>query len=321
MKTILVTGAAGFIGSHVADRLLRDGSQVIAIDNFSDYYNPLFKEENIAAQKNNPNYHLYRCDFTRLEDLRRIFQTHSVDAIIHLGAQAGVRYSLQHPLQTQHINITGTTNVFECAREFAIPHVIFASSSSVYGNQDKTPFSEDDNVDHPISPYAASKKACELLAFTYHHLYNITVIGLRLFNVYGERGRPDMSPFLFADAFYHHKEITRFGDGSMQRDFTYVGDIVEGIVRCLTLDRGYEIINLGNAHPVAVSEFIARMESLTGKTARIIEKPIPPGDVRRTFADTRKAMRLLEWQPTTSLEEGLSAFLTWFQQHRLTSQR
>ncbi|HLD21324.1 MAG TPA: GDP-mannose 4,6-dehydratase [Patescibacteria group bacterium] len=316
---ILLTGAAGFIGSHTADKLLELGHSVIAVDNFCDYYNPQFKEENVAHHFTNatPHYTLIRADITDLVAMRAIFQDHSIDCIIHLAAQAGVRISIQKPLLAQKVNIEGTYNLFELAREFNIQQVIFASSSSVYGNQQKTPFSENDPVDHPISPYAATKKACELIAYTYHHLYQMNCVGLRFFTVYGERGRPDMSPYLFADAILHEKPIRKFGDGSTQRDYTYINDIVSGILACIEKPLGYEIINLGNSHTVTLNEYIETFERVIGKKAIIDQQPLQPGDVNKTFADTRKAKQLLNWQPTTSLEQGLTKFLTWFEKYRI----
>ncbi len=314
---ILVTGAAGFIGSHVVDGLLENGHRVVAVDNFSDYYNPEFKRQNVASASGNDQYTLIEADITDVLAMRQLFQAHKIQMVFHLAAQAGVRISIKKPLLCQKNNVEGTYLLFELAREFGVQDIVFASSSSVYGNQEKTPFSEDDSVDHPISPYAASKKACELIAYTYHHLYHMNMIGLRFFTVYGERGRPDMSPYLFADAILHDRPITRFGDGSMQRDFTYIDDIVSGVVACTERKLGYEIINLGNAHPVTLNEYIATFERVTGKKAIIEEKPVPLGDVRRTAADVRKAKRLLGWEPTTSLEVGLTKFVHWFKANRM----
>lgn len=325
---ILLTGAAGFIGSHVADKLLQKGAAVLAVDNFSPYYNPQFKENNVAPNLSNPNYQLFKTDITNFDELRTIFQKNRIDLIIHLAAQTGVRISIQKPLLAQKVNIESTYNIFELAREFKVRDVIFASSSSVYGNQQKIPFSETDNVDNPISPYAATKKACELIAYTYHHLYQMNCVGLRFFTAYGERGRPDMSPYIFMNAILHDQPIPRFGDGTMQRDFTYIDDIVDGVWRCVELCKTslpvsatskpfFEIINLGNAHPVSLNEYIATFEKVTGKNARIEERPRPAGDVDKTFADTSKARRLLGWQPTTTLEQGLTKFYHWFKQNRL----
>lgn len=314
--TILLTGAAGFIGSHVADKLIDAGETVLAVDNFCDYYNPAFKEENVAHHAKNPNYRLFRVDITDYDGMRKIFLQHHVDIIIHLAAQAGVRISIQKPLHAQKVNIEGTYTIFELAREFGVRDVIYASSSSVYGNQEKAPFSEDDNVDTPISPYAATKKANELIAYTYHHLYDMNCIGLRFFTVYGERGRPDMSPYLFADMILNEKPLRRYGDGSMERDFTYIDDIVNGVIACIGKPLGYEVINLGNNNCVTLNDYIGAFEHVTGKKAIIDEHPEQPGDVRKTYASIDKAKRLLGWEPTTNLDQGLKKFMSWFKENR-----
>lgn len=314
---ILVTGAAGFIGSHLTDRLLDLGHDVIGIDNFNDYYNPLYKEDNIAAALTHPRFTLHRVDICDIDEMERIMNEQPIDTVIHLAAQAGVRISIQQPLRAHKNNVEGTLVIFETARKAGIRDIIFASSSSVYGNQPTAPFSETLNVDNPISPYAATKKANELLAYTYHHLYNMHMTGLRFFTVYGERGRPDMSPYLFADALLHEKPIKKFGNGTSLRDFTYVDDIVSGIIACIQKNLGYEIFNLGNSQPVTLNDYIATFERVTGKTAIIDQLPMQPGDVFMTAADTSKAQRLLDWQPTTSLEEGLTRFVKWFKIHRI----
>ncbi|MFH1426577.1 MAG: GDP-mannose 4,6-dehydratase [Candidatus Kerfeldbacteria bacterium] len=316
---VLVTGAAGFIGSHVADRLINLDHTVIAVDNFSDYYNPAFKEYNIAHHLDNPRYLLSRTDITDLDELRKLFLNNDIDVIIHLAAQAGVRVSIEHPLTAQKVNIEGTYNLLELAKEFGVHDFIFASSSSVYGNQEKTPFSESDPVDHPISPYAASKKSCELIAYTYHHLYGMNCIGLRFFTVYGERGRPDMSPYLFADMVLNGKPVRRYGDGSMERDFTYIDDIADGVIACIGKKLSYEIINLGNSNSVTLNDYIAMFEKVCDKKAVIEEHPLQPGDVKKTFADVSKAKKLLGWEPTTDLEAGLTKFIAWYKKQRQNS--
>lgn len=314
---ILVTGAAGFIGSHLTDRLLELGHEVIGIDNFNDYYNPLYKEENVAQALKNPQFTLHRVDICDQAEIDRIMQEQKIDTVIHLAAQAGVRISIQQPMRAHKNNVEGTLVIFESARQAGITDVIFASSSSVYGNQPTAPFSETLNVDNPISPYAATKKANELLAYTYNHLYKINMTGLRFFTVYGERGRPDMSPYLFADAILHDRPISKFGDGTSLRDFTYVADIVSGIIACIQKNLGYQIFNLGNSQPVTLNEYIATFERVTGKKALIDQKPMQPGDVFMTAADTSKAQSMLGWKPTTSLEEGLTQFIKWFKIHRV----
>ncbi|MCW1930182.1 MAG: GDP-mannose 4,6-dehydratase [Candidatus Kerfeldbacteria bacterium] len=314
---ILVTGVAGFIGSHLTDRLLELGHEVIGIDNFNDYYNPLYKEENIATALKHPKFTLHRVDICDQAEVERIVQTQHIDTVIHLAAQAGVRISIQQPMRAYKNNVEGTLVVFEAARKAGIHDIIYASSSSVYGNQPTAPFSETLNVDNPISPYAATKKANELLAHTYHHLYKMNMTGLRFFTVYGERGRPDMSPYLFADAIVHDRPIAKFGDGTSLRDFTYVADIVSGIVACMQKNLGYQIFNLGNSQPITLNAYIATFERVTAKKALIDQKPMQPGDVFMTAADTAKAQSMLGWHPTTSLEQGLTRFIQWFKIHRL----
>ncbi|PIW36734.1 MAG: hypothetical protein COW24_03555 [Candidatus Kerfeldbacteria bacterium CG15_BIG_FIL_POST_REV_8_21_14_020_45_12] len=313
---VLLTGAAGFIGSHVADLLIKQGHSVIAVDNFNDYYNPDFKEDNVSHLIGHEAYQLVRADITNEASMRAVFSEHKPDAIIHLAAQAGVRISIQEPLRAATNNITATYILLELAHEFGVKDFVFASSSSVYGNQEKTPFSESDPVDLPISPYAATKKACELIAYTYHHLYKMNCVGLRFFTVYGERGRPDMSPYIFADAIINDKPLRRYGDGSMERDFTYIDDIASGVVACLGKDLGYAIINLGNSNSVTLRDYIATFEKILGKSAIIDEQPLQPGDVFKTYADVSQAKALLNWEPTTDLETGLTKFLTWFKENR-----
>ncbi len=317
-RTILVTGAAGFIGSNVIDRLLERGDTVVAVDNFTDYYDVSFKEENIAEHTTHPNYTLYRTDITDMAGMAAIFAAHTFDTVLHLAAQAGVRSSIIDPITFVNVNVSGTTILFELCQKNAVPHVVFASSSSVYGNQEKIPFSEDDSVTAPISPYAASKKSAELIAYTFHHLYGMHMTGLRFFTVYGQRGRPDMSPYLFADAILHDRPITQFGDGSTRRDYTYIDDIANGILAAIEHPLGFEIINLGNSSTISLQEYIELFEQVIGKKAKIIREPEKPGDVKKTYADIRKARELLAWQPTTTLEEGLPQFIEWFKKHRYT---
>ncbi len=315
-RTVLVTGAAGFIGSHVVDRLLSFGHSVVAVDNFTDYYNREFKEQNIQEHLKNSDYTLYRDDITDMAAMERIFNAHTFDVMIHLAAQAGVRSSIIDPITFVDVNVRGTTILFELCQAKNVGQIIFASSSSVYGNQEKIPFSEDDSVTTPISPYAASKKSAELIAYTFHHLYGMHMTGLRFFTVYGERGRPDMSPYLFADAILHGRPIKQFGDGSTRRDYTYIEDVVNGIMAAMEHPLGFEIINLGNSRHISLQEYIELFEKIIGKKAQIIREPEKPGDVQKTFADIRKARELLAWQPTTTIEEGLEKFIEWFKKHR-----
>ena len=313
---ILLTGAAGFIGSHTADKLLELGHTVIGVDNFCEYYPSRFKEGNVAHHKETENHHLYRADITDYDALAKIFASHKIDTVIHLAAQAGVRISIQDPLLAQKVNVIGTGNIFELAKENDVKEVIYASSSSVYGNHDKIPFSEADPLERPISPYAATKKSNELMAYTYHHFYKMHMVGLRFFTVYGERGRPDMSPYIFANAIINEKPLRRFGDGSSRRDFTYVDDIVAGIIACVGSQLGYEVINLGNSQSVSLQEYIETFERVIGTKAIIKEEPMQLGDVKVTYADTSKAKNLLGWQPTTDLETGLTKFVEWFKKER-----
>lgn len=313
---ILLTGGAGFIGSHTLDALVSEGYSVAVIDDFNDYYSPAFKEENIEPHKNNPRVSIYRGSITDQNFLAKIFSKENFDAVIHLAARAGVRPSIANPKLYQEVNVGGTENLLECCREQGIKKFIFASSSSVYGNQTKVPFSETDSV-QPISPYAETKKSMELLAQSFHLLYGMQCIGLRFFTVYGERGRPDMAPYLFTEKILRGQEIQKFGDGTTKRDYTYISDILSGILGCLTLSAGYEIINLGNNQPVSLNDFIALLEKITGKKALIKKMPMQPGDVNLTFADITKAKQLLGWQPTTSLEQGLRRFVSWYVANRL----
>lgn len=314
---ILVTGAAGFIGSHVTDKLLALGHTVVGLDNFNDYYNPEFKEFNISHLKDNDSFSLVRADITDQPAMKDLFDEHEFESVIHLAAQAGVRISLEKPVDCQNVNVMGTGVLLEEARQHGIDEFIYASSSSVYGNQEKTPFSESDPVDHPVSIYAATKKANELMAFTYHDAFGMNTVGLRFFTVYGERGRPDMSPYLFADFIINEKPLRRYGDGSMRRDFTYVDDIANGVVACVGKKLGYEVINLGNSGSVSLNEYIETFEDIIGKKAVIDEHPVPPGDVFQTFADVSKAKELLDWEPKTDLRTGLTKFVTWFKEHRV----
>ncbi|MBN1386566.1 GDP-mannose 4,6-dehydratase [Candidatus Woesearchaeota archaeon] len=316
MKTILVTGGAGFIGSHVCDALISRGDKVVCIDNFNDYYDPSFKHENIQHNIGKKNFVLVKGDFTEHDLLRGIFVEHKIDVICHLGARAGVRPSIEQPLLYEEVNVKGTLNLLECAREFSVKHFVFASSSSVYGDRDKVPFSETDNVEHPISPYAATKRTGELMCYTYHHLYGIKCTCLRFFTVYGPRGRPDMAPYKFVQWVTEGKELTMFGDGSTKRDYTYIADIVSGVVACIDKQFDYEIINLGNNNPVSLKEFISIVENLVGKKAIIKKMPMQPGDVSMTYADVSKAGKLLGYKPTTSFAEGMKKFVEWYRSNR-----
>ncbi len=309
---VLVTGGAGFIGSHLCDALLQRGDQVVCLDNFNDYYSPSRKKQNIVHHQHNPNFKLYYLDIKNKTKLKEVFIHEHIDKIIHIAAKAGVRHSLQFPQEFQADNNLATMNLLELAKDFKIQNFIFASSSSVYGNNQKTPFSEEDKVDFPISPYAATKKSCELMIHTFSHIHKLNTTCLRFFTVYGPRGRPDMAPYKFTKLIFEGQPIQRYGDGSTARDYTYIGDIVEGIISALDKNFRFEIINLGNSTPIKLNEFITTLENHIGKEAQIIEKPIPPGDVMITYADISKAQRLLNYQPKVSLNEGLKKFVDWY---------
>ncbi|MFC1722668.1 GDP-mannose 4,6-dehydratase [Nanoarchaeota archaeon] len=312
---ILVTGGAGFIGSHTSDRLIARGDTVICVDNFNDYYDPKVKESNISQHKDNPNFILHRADITNIDNLRKIFWKEQPDKVIHLAARAGVRPSISNPLLYEKVNIKGTLNLLELAKEHKIKNFVYASSSSVYGGNKKVPFEETDRVDNPVSPYAATKKACELMCHAYHHLYKLNISCLRFFTVYGPRGRPDMAPYLFTKWILEGRPIKRFGDGSSKRDYTYIADIVQGIVAALDRNSKFEIFNIGNNQIVELNQLITTIEKIVGKKANIEQHPEQPGDVPITYADITKAKQLLKYQPTTSIEEGFKKFYDWYKEN------
>jgi UDP-glucuronate 4-epimerase len=307
---VLVTGAAGFIGSHLCERLLGDGCQVLGVDNFDDFYDPQIKRRNIAGCLENENFELFEAD---IRDRAAMGDSlgRGVDMIVHLAAKAGVRPSIDQPLLYADVNINGTGILLEAAKEQKIGKFIFASSSSVYGNNEKVPFSEDDNVDFPISPYAATKKACELICHTYHHLYGMSITCLRYFTVYGPRQRPDLAIHKFARLIEEGKPISIYGDGTMSRDFTYIDDIIDGTVAAMEQCFGFNIYNLGESSPITVNELVVEIEKALGKKA-IKEYVSPqPGDVERTYADVTKASRELGYNPATTIEKGLAEFVAW----------
>lgn len=309
---ILVTGGAGFIGSHLCDKLLKEGHFVVCLDNLSDYYDPKIKIANIEHNLENPNFIFEKNDITDYGELNAIFKKYSVNAIIHLAARAGVRASLENPFGFRETNVDGTINLLEGAKTNEINKFIFGSSSSVYGNNKKIPFYENDPVNEPISPYAASKQACELYCYAYNHNYGIKIAVLRFFNVFGPRNRPDMAHFTFTDAITKGDPIKKYGDGSTARDYTYIDDIVEGIIKTLNADFNFEIFNLGNSHPVSLNNMIKTLEKTLGKHALIEQLPDQPGDAAITFADNSKAKRLLNWEPKTPYEEGVKKLVEWY---------
>lgn len=308
----LVTGGAGFIGSHLVEALLRENKQVLCLDNFNNFYNPQIKRRNISEAKGNPLFKLIEGDILDFNLLRRIFQENEIEGVIHLAARAGVRPSIKQPLVYQEVNIRGTLNLLEVTKEFKVPKFIFASSSSVYGGNRKMPFSESDKVDNPISPYGASKKACELICYTYHHLYQISVFCLRFFTVYGPRQRPDMAIHKFTRLIHRGEKIPVYGDGTAKRDFTYISDIINGVVRAIEKCQGYEVYNLGESKTVEVREVIRLIETNLAKRAQIEYLPPQPGDVPITYADISKARRELGYSPRIDIEEGISKFVDWY---------
>lgn len=315
MKAV-VTGAAGFIGSHLTERLLADGWSVIGIDSFDEFYAPAIKRRNVAAAQENPRFQLVEADIRDKTAMEQAV-TADVDVIIHLAARAGVRPSIEQPALYTDVNINGTVVMLEAARQQGVKKFVFASSSSVYGNNKKVPFSEDDNVDFPISPYAATKKAGELICHTYHSLYGIAMTCLRFFTVYGPRQRPDLAIHKFARLIEEGKPIPVYGDGSMSRDFTYVDDIINGVVASIERCDGYHIYNLGESRPINVSGLIAEIENALGKKATIERLPVQPGDVDRTYADVAKAQQDLDYEPSTHIADGLARFVAWLRREAI----
>ena len=309
---ILVTGGAGFIGSHLIKKLLEENFTAVCVDNFNNYYNPEIKEENVSRFINNSNFKLYREDIRNFEALDKIFEKERFDKVVHLAAMAGVRNSIRYPALYSEVNIQGTINLLELAGKYKIKNFIFASSSSVYGGNTKIPFSESDQVNHPISPYAATKKAGELICHTYHHLYHLNIICLRFFTVYGPSGRPDMAPYKFTRKILAGEEISMFGDGSSQRNYTYIDDITEGIYSALNKDFGYEIINLGGSQLISLKNFISLIENISGRKAKIKQVGEQSGDMPITSADISKAKRLLDYCPKTDIKKGMNIFIDWF---------
>jgi len=311
---ILVTGGAGFIGSHVVDSLLANGDAVTVLDNFDPFYDRLIKERNIAAHRTHPRWRLIEADVRDADALGRL-PAGSFDAIVHLAALGGVRRSIETPLTYQDVNLRGTHNVLEAARRLKVPHLVFASSSSVYGVNPRVPWHEDDSVLKPISPYASTKVSGELLGHVYSHLYGIRFLALRVFTVYGPRQRPDLAIHKFANLIAVGRPVPVYGDGSTRRDYTYVGDLVTGIEAALRYDRSpYEVINLGNNATVTLLEMIRALEGALGMRATIDWQPEQPGDVPQTWASVAKAHDLLGYEPRTTFTEGVRRFAEWFLQ-------
>ena len=313
-RCVLVTGGAGFIGSHLVERLLGEGGwRVHVIDDFNDFYDPSLKRRNVAPHAGRDDFRLHEADIRDAEALGRVFADEGFDCVVHLAARAGVRPSLSEPQLYAETNITGTLNLLELARRHAVPQFVFGSSSSVYGENEKVPFSEDDPVAKPISPYAATKAAGELLCHTYSHLFGLRSVALRFFTVYGARQRPDLAIRKFAALISEGRPIPVFGDGTTRRDYTFVDDIIAG-VRAAMDYRGsaYEVVNLGESRTVELRELIALLERELGREALIDRRPLQPGDVPQTFADISKARALLGYDPQTPIEEGIRRFVEWF---------
>ncbi len=312
-KTILITGGAGFIGSHVVDQLIKSGERVIVLDNFNDYYSPQIKRHNIAHHQQQARFKLVEGDILNESLLNQLFKESSIDTVIHLAARAGVRPSLEQPQLYFQVNVLGTLNLLEVMKRYQVGNLVFASSSSVYGNHASGPFTEDLTTDTPVSPYGASKKAGEVLCSSYAHLYQISVKCLRFFTAYGPRNRPDMACFKFTRAIASGMPITQYGDGTTGRDYTYIKDIVAGIVAASQLQTPFEIINLGNSSPISLRKLITTIEKVVNKKAVLYKEPIQPGDVELTFADITKARKLLQFKPTTSIDTGLAYLYHWYQ--------
>ena len=322
MRTILVTGGAGFIGSHLSERLLLEGNRVLIIDNFNNYYDPIIKRNNVEEVKktcieNNislENYKVFEGDIRDNEFLKEVF-SNKIDSIMHLAAMAGVRPSIQDPALYYDVNITGTVNLLERCRENGVRQFVFASSSSVYGNNEKVPFSESDRVDNPISPYAATKKSGELLCHTYHHLFDMNIACLRFFTVYGPRQRPDLAINKFTSLILEDKEIPFYGDGNTSRDYTFVEDIVTGIVSSInfvnTDKKIFEIFNIGGDKTVSLIEMVETIEEVLGKKAKLNKLPMQPGDVNRTCADIRHSREVIGYNPRVTFKEGIKKFIEW----------
>ena len=316
MSIYLITGGAGFIGSSLAERVLREGNKVVAIDNFCDFYNPKIKENNVKELVKNSNFKLYRNDIRDKEAVNRIFDENKIDVVMHLAAMAGVRPSIDNPVLYQEVNCMGTQNILEEMKAHNIKNLVMASSSSVYGNCKTVPFKEDMIVDFAISPYAATKKANEVMTHVYHKLFDLNVIMLRFFTVYGPKQRPDLAINKFTRLMLEGKSIPMFGDGTTSRDYTYIDDIVDGIIRScnyvMNNQNVYEILNLGNSSPISLKEMIDVIGKVVGVNPVIEQLPMQPGDVERTFADVSKAKALIGYNPQTSFEKGIENFVEWY---------
>ncbi|MBI4692185.1 MAG: GDP-mannose 4,6-dehydratase [Candidatus Terrybacteria bacterium] len=312
IKKILVTGGAGFIGSHLIETILKKtSSRIVCIDNFDDAYDPRLKQRNIEPFLKNLRFILYKNDIRDLTKMKQIFKKEKPDAIVHLAAKADTRKAVLSPFEYISVNIEGTLNLLECSREFGIKKFVFASSSSVYGNKNSAPFSEEDQTDFPLSPYGASKKAAEILIYTYHHNFNLPAICLRVFNAYGERMRPNLVLPLWLKKMLNGEPIEMSGDGTRRRDFTYVGDTVNAIMLALKKPFDFEIINIGNSRPLTLNQLLHVLEKAAGITATVYKRPSHHASVEQTHASTKKAKHLLGWKPLMPIEKGVKRFVSW----------
>lgn len=312
LSKILITGAAGFIGSHLTDRLLERGDSVVGIDNFNDYYDPSIKRRNIECAMRNSSFRLYEIDILDENGLREIFATERPEVVTHLAARAGVRPSLKDPNLYHRVNVIGSQHILDACRDYKPSHLVFASSSSVYGGSTDVPFKETNPVARPISPYAATKRMNELQSHVYSHIYGVNITMLRFFTVYGPRQRPDMAIHKFTKLIAEGKPVTMFGDGSTRRDYTYIDDIIDGLVRSVDKPFRYEIFNLGEHHTTSLRDLVDLIARNLGKSAVIAQKPLQPGDVTITYADIEHARELLGYNPRFTMEEGVRRFVDWF---------
>jgi len=309
---VLITGVAGFIGSHLAEALLARGDTVAGIDNFNDFYDPARKRANVAPLVASPRFTLHQADVRDEAEMARICAAGAFDAVAHLAAMANVRYSIERaPLYTD-VNVRGTVNMLEAARRAGVPHFVFASTSSVYGRTTQLPFREDDPLGRPLAPYPATKIAGEVMGHAYHSLFGLSFAALRFFSVYGPRGRPDMMPFIVTDSIVHDREFKLFDGGEMYRDWTYIADIVAGVVAAIDRPLGYQVLNLGRGEPVRMADFVELVQELVGKSARMTTPPAPPSEPPITYADISKARQLLGYAPQTPLAEGMQRFWEWY---------
>ena len=319
MKTYFITGGAGFIGSTLSQKLIEQGNKVVTIDNFCDFYNPKIKEDNVKELLQNEKFKLYRADIRDRQAIKEIFDENDIDIVMHLAAMAGVRPSIENPILYQEVNCMGTQNILEEMREHNVKNGVFASSSSVYGNCKEVPFREDMTVDYAISPYAATKKANEVMAHVYHQLFDMNIVMLRFFTVYGPKQRPDLAINKFTRLMLEDKEIPMFGDGTTSRDYTYIDDIVDGIIKscdyCMSNKNVYEILNLGNSSPTTLKEMINIIGEVLEIEPKIKQLPMQPGDVDRTYADISKTKKIIGYQPKTTFKEGIENFVKWYKEN------